>query len=299
MGIHDTIKELDEMEVKEETAEVEAPEEKEEVEQVTPPVEQVEPTKEETTDEVENPAEEVEKEEPTKAQKDDTFARLRLEKAAEKRRADELQAELDKANQPESTEEPDEEEDPDAHMKWELDETRKQVKELSDWKDQQEQTRQNEEVRHNAIEQFTSYEDNYKANVSDYNAVTSYGVQQIANSISRLRPDLKGVELGKVVQNQVLRMAGQAESQGLDPAEHFYTQSKEWGYKEPAKEEKEEKPKPDLKSIAKNKKKSPSSLSAGGDSGKPVIDKEAFATMKFSELARLSPQELRELDKIA
>lgn len=240
------------------------------------------------------------------------FAALRREKAAEKRRADALEEQL--KLQPKKVEqekapaavvtEPDANLDPEAHLRWELAQTRAQLKEVADWKAQQTYKEQQTSLRDNAVKAFQDYESAFSPTVADYKDVMDHGLAAISASIRTLNPMLKGEALNDAIQRQVLRLAGQAEASGHDPVEYLYHQAKSWGYQpkqEAVQEQKEEeKPKPDLKKIVDHKKKSATSLKAGGKNGNTPLSREAVLDKGFGlqDFAKLSPAQLRELEQM-
>lgn len=245
-----------------------------------------------------------------------TGARLRYELAQAKRRADAAEAKLKEApTQPQpgpartartETEkavlgEPDKNLDPEAHMKWELSQTKDQLKKINDWKEQKEYDERRVELRDNAIKSYTSYENEFKETVADYGEVTKFGVNAIASSIRTLNPNLQGEALMDAVKHKVLELGAQAEARGEQPAEFFYRQSKAWGYKpEPPKaEEPPAEPRnPSVKKIAEHKARSGTSLTPGGKSGPGPVSKEMVMSGKMSlaDFGKLSPSQLRELE---
>lgn len=245
------------------------------------------------------------------------FARIRREAAAAERRAAAAEAALKQSptqSQPGPAKvaaavatEPDPNLDPEGHLRWQLAQTREQLKEVADWKAQQTHIEQQKTLKQNAVKAFEGYEEAFKPTVADYEDVMTYGVNAISQSIRTLNPNLKGEALGEAIQRQVLRLAAQAENQGHDPAEYLYHQAKSWGYQPkaaeaPAKEAVEEAPakKPDLKSIAAHKKRSASSIAAGGKSGSAPLSREAVLDKSFglNEFSKLTPSQLRELEQL-
>lgn len=235
------------------------------------------------------------------------FARLRRDEAAARRRAEAAEAALKApvaapvVKKEEPSVEPDPNTDPEGHLRWELAQTKAQLKEVADYTASIRKEKEQTALKDNAVKAFTSYEDAFKVSAPDYEEVTKFGVQQLAASISRLNPSLRGAELSDAIQRQVLRLAGQAEQQGHDPAEYFYHMSKSWGYQPPAPaaaKTEAEVVKPKLKDIVEHKKKSASSLAAGGKSGRTAMSKEALAAMPFHEVASLSPADLREWEAL-
>ncbi len=245
------------------------------------------------------------------------YAKLRRDqKAAEKRaeeadrRAAAAEAKLKEAPtqpqrglppaQTDADREPDANLDPEAHLRWELAQTRETVKSLKEREEKREATERQNNLKQGAIKAFEKYENDFSPTVNDYQAVTTHGLNQIASSIRTLNPQLKGEDLQEAVRRQVLRLAAIAEQQGYDPAEHFYEQSKSWGYQEPKPEVKQDEPeqKTSVKRMAEHKKKTAGSLSHGGKSGNAPLSREAFKNMGFADFAKLTPRELQELESL-
>ena len=237
------------------------------------------------------------------------FARMRIEANAAKKRAEAAEAraaELAVARQPEvkkveTDAEPDKDTDPDAHVRWELRQANKKLQTVAEWQEKEQKKRDYEERKSAAERAFENYENNFKATVEDYQDVSNFGVQVIANSLRTLNPDLKGNDLAEAVKMHILRLSGQAEAAGHDPVEYLYHQFKTWGYtpkKAEGGEEKKEELKPDLKKIVENKKKSANSLSAGGKSGNNSLTRAGLLAkggMTPASLARMTPAQFEEM----
>lgn len=262
--------------------------------------------KEEDAGEPETPENKPE-EKPAAPPENADFARLRREKAASDRRAAAAEAQLkqkptESAKPANADTEPDQNTDPEAHLRWELRQARNDVKSLTDWRQAEERKQQQITVKDSAVKAFGNYEQAFSPTVKDYDDVMKFGVQAITQSIRTLQPNLNGPDLGEAVQRQILRMAGQAEMEGHDPAEYLYHQAKSWGYKpaeaKPEGDKPEEKAKPDFKSIIDSKKKSASSMTPGGKSGKIPLSREAVLDKNFglADFARLTPSQLKELE---
>lgn len=248
--------------------------------------------------------------------------KLRREAAAATRRAEAAEAALKQApTQPQpgpatvkarteaaAAAEPDPNLDPEAHLRWKLSKTEEQLHDIAKWKEGKEQEERKVIVKNGAVEAWDRYEKAFMPTVTDYEAVTNFGIQAIKQSIMTLNPNLTGPALGEAIQHQVLRLAAQAEQQGHDPAEYLYHQAKSWGYKpapvEPTAEEKAaaaaaDKAKPNITKIAEHKRRSASSLTGGGKSGAPMVSREQALSkdMTLAEWAKLTPGQLRELEQ--
>jgi hypothetical protein len=174
-----------------------------------------------------------------------------------------------------------------------------------------EQKTQRENLEKQAETAFHEYEGDFAKTVQDYENVAGWGVQQIANSIRMLNPGIKGTQLQQAVKGQILRMAGQAEAQGYNPAEYLYHLALQSGYQAPAAAPAAtetqppagapQKLKPDLKQVAASQKKSGSPLAGGGSSGPTPLSKEHVGSKSFGfkDFNKLTPAQLRELEGMA
>lgn len=197
--------------------------------------------------------------------------------------------------------EPDPNLDPEAHQRWELQQTKAQLKEVLDWKAQQTHREQQVSLKDNAVKAFEGYEKAFAPTVEDYADVMDFGINALSQSIRTLNPNLSGDALGEAIQRQVLRLAAQAEAKGEDPAESLYNLARSWGFKPKAAAEAkpaEEVKKPTVKDIAKHKNRSASSLAAGGKNGAAPLSRDAVLSKDFGlqDFAKLSPSQLRELE---
>lgn len=199
--------------------------------------------------------------------------------------------------------EPDPNTDPEGHLRWELAQTRAELKEVADWKAQQTHREQQVSLKSNAVKAFEGYEKDFAPTVEDYADVMDFGVNALSQSIRTLNPNLSGEALGEAIQRQVLRLAAQAEAKGEDPAESLYNLARSWGYKPKAADPQpktavEDVKKPTVKDIAGHKKRSASSLTAGGKNGSAPLSRDAVLSKDFGlqDFAKLSPSQLRELE---
>jgi len=261
-------------------------------------------------DEPQDKAEEKVEEKPAEAEKTEEldapgYIRLRREAAANKRRADELEARLAAVVAPvippqvqAPAAEPDKAKDPVAWFTWRDQQREQEIKELKTWKESQEQQYQAVNLETAAVQEFKAIEADFKASVSDFDQVADHFNGKIAESISNLEPHLTPEQVMVKVKDRVLRMAGEYVRQGLNPAEELYHLSKErYGYKAPV-DDGEEEPapkKPDLSKVAANRKRNAGTAGAKGSGSMPQLTREVAADMPVHEWAALSADEKRRL----
>lgn len=132
----------------------------------------------------------------------------------------------------------------------------------------------------------------------DYKEKRDFVIQTIARSLQVVNPSLQGEALANALEMQVFKLAAQAQAQGFNPIEDLYHKAEAWGFQpkapEPAETPATPAAKPSIAKIAENKRKSASSLSAGGKGAPAPLSKDAIAKMKFSDVASLSPEQFQQ-----
>jgi len=254
--------------------EEEAPKEEEiveDVEDVEPQEEEKEPEKE-----PEKPKEEEKKEELDNA----GYARLRREAAAEKRRAEQLQQELDalRAEKLNEVEQPEYQPLPP--------EVQRAVE---------------DSTLNRAEKEFSILEAKTKQANPDYNAVASEYAQAMFQSIRIQNPHKSDIELSDMTKRAILLKASEYARQGYEnPVEEMYHVAKMLGYtgksfqKAPEKEAVEEKITPDYSKVAENRKRSAGMAATNGRS-QAQLTQQSAVDMTVEEYAKLSTAEKRRL----
>jgi hypothetical protein len=311
MSLHDAIKEVEKEEKKLLKAEASEGSEDKAVDKEPEALEKQEPEKplDDDTDlegaETPPPAE--------KAPDAAAFAKMRKDAADAKKRADALAEENARLkNQPPvapqpaakaavSDPEPDANTDPEAHLQWKIRKVDEKLQKLDSYVETQEEKKRREAITSSAMEEFVEHEDSFKEATPDYQSVTTFGLQKLSEKVQGQFPNLRGKDLTDKIKERVLTLAAQGQALGFNPAEFLYLTSKNMGYQPPVVEKQEpEAKKPDFKKIVDQKKKSTSSLAAGGKSGKTPLSREAVLDKGFGlkDFARLSPAELKELETL-
>lgn len=249
---------------------------------------------------VEEPEEEVEElTEPevkpeVKDPSNDTIARMAWELREEKRQRAALEKQIEESSKPkvETPKAPDPEEDPLAYLQWELSETKRKANELSDWKDAQEKTSQQQQFVEAQRTGFKVAESQFAPTVPDYQEACDHMLGEMARSVKLLNPHANPAQVNSFVESQLLSWAEQAAQMGQQPAKALYDMSKShFGF---VKKPEEEKPvKPDLATIAKNQRKSGNGFS--GQSTKRTKTMKDLESMSVADMDRMDPGELEDL----
>lgn len=240
-----------------------------------------EPEKEEEQEEreevveEEQPKEEPVKEEPAKEEEKELdasgYRRLRLEKEAEKKRADALEARLreieSKMKQP-TKEQFVDQQDTDYELE--------AIKIANRYQEAEKAVmRMEQEFKQSAPDDYDDVAMQYRATI--YNAV------RIEN------PDLSHMELMDATRRKILEIAANHKSKGYDPIERMYLDGKKMGFKEIPKEQQAEQKviKPDLDKIAANKKRNAGTAGAKGGGERGQMTAEALADLPAHEYAKI------------
>jgi len=300
-GLTEQEKEIARLEA--ELAAADAPVEDEKVEEEIAPVED----EAEETEVVETGADDKE------PAKDDhaAWARLRREKAEEKRRADELNARLvaleaAKLQKPDDTKKEDEAPDPDEDMAGYLlyqdkknKETITELKRKLELREQQDQLAQQ---RQQAIQNFGHIISEFKEKKApDFDAAAQVVESELHKAIRLQNPLMHQSKVKEMVASEILRIANQFAANGLNPAEEFYSLAHEIGYKKQVAQPQQADVKPvakqkTLTEIEKVRKRAATGLNAGGATGSQSIGVDILQGITIADFAKLTPSQIRELE---
>lgn len=154
-------------------------------------------------------------------------------------------------------------------------------------------------LRNDAINEFNSIEADFAKDTPDYNDASKHMIQSMIDGVKRAYPNASDNDAIAFVQNQVLQIASQAVRKGMNPAEVLYEMAFDrYGFdptaaKKPA--QSTDKMKENLKNIAKNKKRSASALSGGGQSAGARATIEEANKMDLATFGNMSEAEIDEL----
>lgn len=233
----------------------------------------------------EKKAEEEKKEEPLKENKEELdnagYARLRREAAAEKKRAEALQREL---------------------------EDLRRAKEKPLEEQQQEQAALPPQLRslierdqfHQAEQEFSVYESKVKQQNPEYAAVAAEYAQALYQSFKVQNPRKSDIELSDMTKRSILMRAAEFARAGYDnPVEELYYEAKGLGFtgkslQKEVPEAKEEKLQPDLRKLAENRKRS-AGMAANNGRSQGLMTQAAAADLSVGEWAKLPAAEKRRI----
>lgn len=249
-------------------------------------------------DQPDNPPDEEEK--PKKTGKD--YAKERIERHAREtamaeqlRLASERIQALEAALKPKSNDDvaPDRDEDPVGYTEWHLKKTQERLAQVEQRTIEQEKQQRTREIKERALGELQQYEVEAKRQIPDWEAAKTYYMQAVAFSVKALAPNIDQNTLINIVNDRVLNRAAELMRQGHDnPALAMYDEVKTMGYRQQAAEDK---PKPDMEKLAKNRSRNAGTAAAasGGDGGRTTAS--AFASMTNAEFMALPPPERRRI----
>lgn len=285
-------------------------EEKEEVEEVKE--EPKEEPKEEIKDE---PKEEVEKPKEEHKPSNQEWAEMRrVAKIAEeeKRKREELEAKIKEYEAKEVKEvkpvavdvEPNKEEDLAGWLEWRgrqveqiASKAEEKAEQVLKYQEAREKQEKETNVYNSAVKEFLDIEKSVKDKHEDYEDVSKFYFQNLTNGLRTMYPMADDSQIEKMAHERVLMTASQYAKAGINPVEAMYNDAKNrLGYV-PVK--KVESPKPSIKEISENKKRSVSSIVSTSQGGGTPLTKEKIMGMNVAEWSHLSPEALRELERIS
>lgn len=266
-------------------------------------------------EEVEEPeAEEVEAEEPGEPEKEPEpepnptaadFARMRREKKALEKKLAELEAakaapveKVEKVAETPSTDpEPDRATKYEAWLEWKDRQNEKRISEIEEKFGKTVKDTEHERLISAAVEEFNSYERDFKAIEPSYDEAAKFYTLQLGQSIKMLNPSATPAQIGNLIKSTVLKKASQYANQGLDPAEELYNEAVSFGFSPKSAEEPEEAveaPRANLSRVAANRARNAGTAAARGR-GAPNLTREVAASYSNEEWAKLATSEKKRL----
>lgn len=282
MSLEETIKELKDQLAEEDKKEA-APEPEEEALEEKPE----EPKPEEKPEEKAEEKPEEKKEAPEPEPDDRGYAKLRREKAAAERKADESESKRAalEARLAALEAAPLETEEPKAPANPEMDDIVRSHR------------------MGKAEQEFKSLESRFRGKTPEYDMVSAEYAMALAQSIRIQNPKLSPTEIGDKTKEAILVKAANYMKDGFDPIEELFHEAKDLGFtgknlrkEEPKKEEpaEEQEIRPDMKKLAANRAKSTGMAAAGGKSTGQMT-KQAAADLSAEEWVKLPAAEKRRL----
>ena len=213
--------------------------------------------------------------------------------------------------------EPDKATNPEAWKEWKIGQLEAKQNEINQRFEAQAKIEQETKVFREAIGEFNQIRDDYISKNPDYIPAFTHGFDAYAKSIKMMNPSLSNQQITGMIDRELLKFAGQCVAKGLNPAEELYDMAIErFGYapnsaktsknteeeQEPVHEApkgiQREAPRPNLRNIANNRKRSASPLVGAGQTGKGQLTKEGAANMTLGEMMELDPADWAELERM-
>lgn len=203
---------------------------------------------------------------------------------------------------------PDKLEDPVAHAEYvarqavkEAATARAEVKEVRDWKAQQQQIQNAQNTKNEALAIIGNYESEVRAKDPHYDDAKRYYAQILATSVKALNPNVTNQQLSSIVEQRMIsRVAELERDYEGNPVEHMISEAKSWGFKPPTAAEKEIKP--DFDKVARNRARNAGTVAAAAGTGQGEVTPRFAATeMTTAEIgemfAKMGPQEKKNFYK--
>lgn len=271
--------------------------------------------------EEEKPKEESKPEGEVEAEAPKSPAQVRLAKKAERQRLEEelaleradkarlvaRVAELERPRVEEKPEEtpPDRAEDPAGYAEFVARKAEKtasvaleKLEKIEKNQNQQAYERSQEELTEAAKNELFQMENNLKKTLPDYDDVKNFYVNSLAFSIKKLNRNITDQQLIKAIDTKIFNDALALHKEGYEnPVHALYEQIKADGYVAPSKAaEKEEKLKPNIDQVAKNRARNAGTVAAAAGTGQGEVTARYAATEMTTEeigklFATMTPQE--------
>lgn len=159
-----------------------------------------------------------------------------------------------------------------------------------------ERERENQRLEAAAVEEFTTYENEFQAETPDYPQASNHMIQSMAAAVKGMYPNATQKQIGVFVKGQILNLAAQAVKNGLNPAEALYKMSlSHYGYKPGQKQQAKpnvDETKKRLERSADTRKRSANGLGGGGQHSNPGATIEEAAKMSLADFSKLKPGEI-------
>jgi hypothetical protein len=258
---------------------------------------------------------ETQPEEDKEPAKDDhaAWAKMRREKADEKRRADELAQKIaaleakvavkpEPVNAKKEDEAPNPDEDMAGYLLYQDKKNKETIQELKRKLELREQQDQLAQQRQQAIQNFGHIISEFKEKKApDFDAAAQVVESELHKAIRLQNPLMHQSKVKEMVASEILRIANQFAANGLNPAEEFYSLAHEIGYKKQVAQPQQADVKPvakqkTLTEIEKVRKRAATGLNAGGATGSQSIGVDILQGITIADFAKLTPSQIRELE---
>jgi hypothetical protein len=255
---------------------------------------------EELTSQPEPEHEPVKEPEPVKIEEPsvdkDAFARMRYQLSEERRKREELERMMQEKEQLRAI--PAKDEDYEGHVSARIETAEERLERLEREYAETKRVNQQKELLDRATQEFAEYESQFIAKAPDYEQARSHVLNSIAFSIKTLNPTITNAKLAEETAMALLKRGAVAVNQGMNPAEYIYHEARQMGYNPQPKQAQSEPSKPQLSTIAANKKKTANMAAATGSSGASYGVQDVLS-MSNAEISRLSEEDFMRLEEQA
>lgn len=174
--------------------------------------------------------------------------------------------------------------------------TEEKVARLESEQNAQRQARERQDLERQAIDEFNEIETEFKKETPDYDQASAHVIQSMYNGAKAAYPDLTDKQALGFVQRRVLQIASAAAKRGLNPAEVLYQMAFDnYGYQPGAPKKKDTQKADNLKNIAKNRKRSASSMAGAGQNAGARATIDEANKMDLATFGNMSEAEIDEL----
>lgn len=151
-------------------------------------------------------------------------------------------------------------------------------------------------LQRQAVEEFNSIEAEFSKETPDYEEASAHVIKNMYSGVKSVYPELNDQQAVSFVQKQVLQIASNAAQRGLNPAEVLYQMAYDkYGFQANAPQPQPSNKVNNLKTIAKNKKRSASPLAGGGRSASSNVSLQEAGNMDLAAFGRMSEAEIDQL----
>jgi hypothetical protein len=158
----------------------------------------------------------------------------------------------------------------------------------------------NANLQQQAQQELTSIESEFIKTTPDYPNASTHMIKSMHQGAKAAFPNMDDRQAIQFVQGKVMEIASRAAQNNQNPAEVFYQMAYDhYGYKPEANNEAESAPKvnkvKNLRAVAKNKRRSASPLSGGGQVASSNVTMEQAIDMDVADFGKLSDSQFNDL----
>lgn len=156
-------------------------------------------------------------------------AEIEAERQQLRAQIEQFQRAMQEAQAPQA---PDPEQDPVGYLSFQNQQLQAQVRQMAEWRAQQEQERQQQTQFATLTQRVGAAEQAFRAKTPDYDQAAQFAMQMEDRRLSAFYPD--PAVRAQVLRNEATQLLAQLVHEGRDPAEGLYQMAKNMGYGTPA-----------------------------------------------------------------